>query len=270
MPVTREWANQKSFVRKVHNREVNEWFRDIGENELLDNSTPRKQAKKACLIQSKDSQNMTLIKMLTFRQLVQQTHLMTNCYGIPIDSYQESVKFRPQVHLFFRQDTAAVSGNRRPVEGQIGFRLINETPASMTETKARVLATKIKNELAINNGYIWKKGKLKCIYKDLDNGLNLSILSRAEADGIEVINKVINVVGVNYNSDYLRISEPKRNSEPLPTTSRLVYGKLRPEPRWRPTANVRFRYAFLTVHGLHKRIILVDRSKTFLDALEWA
>ncbi len=270
MPVTREWANQKSFLRKVHNREVNEWFRDIGEHEFLDNSTPRKQAKKACLILPQDSKNTTLIKMLTFRQLVQQTHLMTNCYGIPYDSSQESVKFRPLVRLFFRQDTAEISGNRRPVEGQIGFRLINETPASMTETKAKLLATKIKNELAINNGFLWKKGKLKCLYKDLDNGLNLSILSRAEADGIEVIHKVIDVVGAHYNHDYLRISEPKRNSESNPTTSRLVYGKLRPEPRWRPTANVRFRYAFLTVHGLHKRIILVDRSKTFLDALEWA
>ena len=39
MPVSREWANQKSFLRKVHNREVNNWFRDIGEHELLDNST---------------------------------------------------------------------------------------------------------------------------------------------------------------------------------------------------------------------------------------
>ncbi len=270
MAVSREWANQKSFLRKVYNREVNEWFRDIAENELLDNSTARKQAKKACLIQSKDSQNMSLIKMLSFRHLVQQTHLITNCYGIPIDSYQETVKFRPQVHLFFRQDSSAVSGDRRPVEGQISFRLINETSATMSETKARLLATKIKNEFALNNGYMWKKGKLKCVYKDFDNGLDLSILSLSEAEGKEVINKVIDVVGVTYNENYLRISEPKRNSETNPTTSSLVYGKQRKNRRWRPIANVRFRYAVLTIHGMQHRIILVDRSKTFLDALEWA
>ena len=268
--VSREWANQKSFLRKVYNREVNEWFRDIAENELLDNSTARKQAKKACLIQSKDSQNMSLIKMLSFRHLVQQTHLMTNCYGIPIDSYQETVKFRPQVHLFFRQDSSAVSGDRRPVEGQISFRLINETSATMSETKARLLATKIKNEFALNNGYIWKKGKLKCVYQDFTNGLDLRVLSLSETEGIEVINKIIDVVGANYNNDYLRVSEPKRSSETNPTTSSLVYGKQRKDKRWRPTANVRFRYAVLTVHGMQHRIILVDRSKTFLDALEWA
>ncbi len=268
--VSREWANQKSFLRKVYNREVNEWFRDIAENELLDNSTARKQAKKACLIQSKDSQNMSLIKMLSFRHLVQQTHLMTNCYGIPIDSLQEKVAFRPQVHLFFRQDSSAVAGDRRPVEGEISFRLINETSSTMTEAKARLLATKIKNEFAINNGYIWKKGKISCIYQDQEYGLKLKILSISETEGRELINKVLDVVGANYNNDYLRVSEPKRSSETNPTTSSLVYGKQRKDKRWRPTANVRFRYAVLTVHGMQHRIILVDRSKTFLDALEWA
>ena len=270
MVVTRERANQKSFLRKVHNREVNQWFRDIGENEILDNSTARKQAKKACLIQSKDDKNLSLIKMLTFRQLVQQTHLMTNCYGIPIDYHQESVTFRPHVHLFFRQDSSAVSGDRRAVEGQISFRLMNETSSTMTEAKAKVLATKIKNEFALNNGYIWKKGKIKCFYRDEENNLKFNVLSLSEADGREIISKVVDVIGVPYNNDYLRVSEPKRNSQTNPTTSSLVYGKLRKDKRWRPTANVRFRYAVLTVNGMQNRIILVDRSKTFLDALEWA
>ncbi len=40
------------------------------------------------------------------------------------------------------------------------------------------------------------------------NGLVLSILSLSEAKEKEVINKVIDVIGVNYNNDYLRISEP--------------------------------------------------------------
>ena len=270
MVVTREWANQKSFLRKVHNREVNEWFRDIGENEILDNSTARKQAKKACLIQSKDSLNMTLIKMLTFRQLVEQSHLISNCYGIPIDSHQETFRFRPQVHLFFRQDNSAVGGGREPIKGQISFRLINETSSTMTEAKAKLLATKIKNEFAINNGYIWKKGKITCIYQDQEYGLKLKIYSLSEAEGKELINKVVDVIGAHYNNDYLRVSEPKRNSENNPTTSSLIYGKLRKDVRWRPTANVRFRYASLNVHGMKHRIILVDRTNRYLDALEWA
>lgn len=266
--VSREWSNQKSFLRQVYNREVNEWFRDI-DDPLPDNSTPRKQAKKACLIQSKDSQNLSLIKMLTFRHLVQQAHLRTETYGIPVDTYQETVTFRPQVHLFFRQDSNAVVGDKRPVEGEISFRLITETSATMTETKARLLASKIKNEFAINNGYIWKKGKIKCVYQDFDNGLDLRLLCLNETEGIEVINKVCDVVQSPYNSNYLKIQEPKRNSVTNPTSSQLVYGKQRRKQRWRPTANVRFRYAVLSVHGMQNRIILVDRTKRFIDAYEW-
>ena len=270
MAVSREWANLKSFLRKVHNREVIEWFRDVEENELLDNSTARKQAKKACLIQSQDDKNMTIIKMLIFRQLVQQTHLLTNCYGIPIDFHQETVTFRPQVSLFFSQDSSAVATGRKPVKGQISFRLINETSTTMTEAKAKVLATKIKNEFAINNGYIWKKGKISCLYKDKEHGLKLNIFAISETSGKEVINKVVDVVGASYNNDYLKVTEPKRNSENNPTTSKLIYGKLRKDPRWRPTANVRFRYAVLSVHGMQNRIVLVDRTRNYLDALEWA
>ncbi len=80
----------------------------------------------------------------------------------------------------------------------------------------------------------------------------------------------MDVIGATYNNEYLRVSEPKRNSETNPTTSKLIYGKLRQDTRWRPTANVRFRYAVLNVHGMQNRIILVDRTNNYLDALEWA
>ncbi len=191
-----------------------------------------------------------------------QVHLIQNNCDYPA--------FRPQVHLFFKQDSSAVSGGKRAVKGQISFRLMNETSATMTEAKAKVLATKIKNEFALNNGYIWKKGKIKCTYKDWELGLHLNILSLSETEGREVINKILDVLEAHYNNDYLRVSEPKRNSENNPTATSLVYGKLRKDTRWRPTANVRFRYAVLTIHGMQNRIILVDSSNTFLDALEWA
>ncbi len=268
MAVSRNWANQKSFLRKTYNREVNDWFRDV-DDPVPDNSTSRKQAKKACLIQSRDSQNMALIKMLTFRQVVQQTHLKPDVYGIPIEPYQEQVTFRPQVHLFFKQDSSAVASGKRPVEGEISFRLANETSETFTETKARSLALKIKNEFALANGYIWKKGKLKCIYKDVSHGLDLRLLSISKSEGIEVIRKMCDVVDATYDSDLLKVSEPERNSLTNPTRSNLVYGKQRREQRWRPTANVRFQYAILGIHGMQNRIVLVDRTNRYLDAYQW-
>lgn len=269
MAVSRNWANLRSFLRKTHNREVNEWFRDV-DDPTPDNSTSRKQAKRACLVLPGESQNMALIKTLTFRYIVQQVHLKPDVYGIMAEPYQEQVVFRPQIHLFFKQDSQAVVSGRRAMEGQISFRLVNETSSTITETKARQWALKIKNEFALNNGYVWKKGKIKLVCKDAENGLNLGILALNELEGIELIKKVYDLIGGTYNEDLVREVTPKRDSETNPTGTELVFGKQRKKQRWRPVGNIRFQYALLTVRGMQHRIALVDRTRRFLDAYEWA
>lgn len=269
MAVSKNWSNLRSFLRKTYNREVNEWFRDVPDD-VPDNASSRKQAKRACLILPKETQNMALMKMMVFRYECQRTHLRPDIVGVPYEPYQETVKFKPQIHLFFLQDAEATPLDKRPVEGQIAIRLVDESSATMTEAKAKALALKIKSEFASGNGYIWKKGKIKCVCKDPQNGLDLAILSISEAEGIEVIKKVYDLIDKTYDESLVRIIDPKRNSVTNPTTSSLVYGKQRKDRRWRPVANVRFQYATLTVHGMQYRIVLVDRTRRFLDAIEWA
>ena len=269
MAVSRNWQNLKSFLRKAYNREVNEWFRDVPDD-VPDNSVPRKQAKRACLILPKESQNMALIKQLTFRYVVQQTHLRPDVFGFDMNYVNESFTFKPQVKMFFRQDADAIPSGKRAVEGEIGFRIVDETSTTMTELKAKTLATKIKNEFAVGNGYIWKKGKHKVTYKDPEVGVDLRILALNETEGIEVVKKVLDVVDGIYDEDKLISIDPKKDSITNPTTTELVYGKQQKKQRWRPIANVRFQYAVLTVHKLQYRVVLVDRSKTYLNALEWA
>ena len=267
MSISRNWKNLKSFLRKSYNKEVNEWFRDV-EASIPDNSSPRRQAKRACLILPKDSQNIAMMKMHVFRFNVQRVHTWSTSYGMPIEGYQEKVTFRPQVHLFFRQDISATPSGRRAVEGQISFRLMNETSATMTETKARILATRIKNEFALSNGYVWKKGNKKYTYLDKDDGVDLRILSISQTEAVELIKKILDVLQYVYDENNLQEIEPKRNSENNPQGTNFVYGKQRKKARWRPTANIRFRYASLTVHGMQNRIVLVDRTFTFFSALE--
>ena len=268
MAVSNNWRNLRSFLRTVYNRRVNEWFRDV-DDPLPDNSTARRQAKRACLILPNESQNMANIKMRVFYTIVQQVHLQQNYYGSPIEEVQERSTFRPQVHLFFRQDPSGVPSGRRAVEGQVSFRLINETSATMTEVRARQLAVRIRNEFALNGGFIWRKGNNKYTYNDLENRLDLRILSTSETEGRRVIDKVLDVLQLTYNNDFLQEIAPKRNSETSPVGTNLVFGRQRRRQRWRPTANVRFRYATLTVHGLQNRIVLVDRTKTYIRAYEF-
>ena len=269
MGVSQNWKNLRSFLQRTHNRRVNEWFRDV-DDPVPDNSSSRRQAKRACLILPNESQNMALLKRNIFLYEVMQIHLQQNHYGIPIDTVQESKTFRPQVHLFFRQDASATANGRRAIEGQVSFRLINETSESLTEAKARTLAVKIKNEFTRNNGLIWKKGSKKYTYKDDAKGVDLRILAISETEGEKVIRAVLDVLDVTFDNDHFQEITPKRTSENNPAGTNLVYGKRRKKQRWRPTANVRFRYAALTVHGMQNRIVLVDRTNTFYNALEWA
>ena len=212
MAVSNNWKNLRSFLRKTYNREVNEWFRDVPNN-VPDNSTARRQAKRASLILPNDSQNIALIKSLSFRYNVQRIQTWSTSYGMPIDEYQQKVTFRPIVHLFFRQDLGAVPDGRRPIRGQVAFRLINETSATMTENKARSLAVRIRSEFANNDGYVWKKGKNKYTYKHLDEGANFSVLSISETEGKEVIQKVLDVMGLTYIEDFFQEILPKKDGK---------------------------------------------------------
>lgn len=268
MAVSREWYNLKSFLRKTYNREVNEWFADVPDD-VPENITPRKQAKRACIVRPSESQNMALIKMLNFRYQIQQVHLRPDVFGIDMDSYNRNFSYRPQVKLFFKQDAAAVPAGRRAVEGELSFRLPNQTSETITKLDAKNLALAIKREFATGNGYVWKKGKYKITYKDPEHGLNNRILALSEAEGIEVARKMCDVVDAVYDEARCSVIEPQRDAETNPTGTERVYGQQQKKQRWRPVANCRFQYAVLTIHKLQYRIILVDRSKTYLNALEF-
>lgn len=269
MAVSKNWHNLRSFLRKTYNKEVNEWFSDVPDD-VPDNATSRKQAKRACIVRPNESQNMAMLKTLTFRYIVQQVHLRPDVFGIDMDSYNESFSYRPQVKLYFQQDSAAVPDGRRAVEGELTFRLPNETSATLTKTNAVTLAKKIKQEFATGNGYVWKKGKYKLVYKDPELGIDSRILAISEAEGIEVIKKLLNVTGGVYDADKCNVVEPKRDSKTNPVGTEIVFGKPQRKRRWRPIANCRFQYAVLTVHKLQYRVVLCDRTKRYFNALEWA
>ena len=77
MGVSQNWKNLRSFLQRTHNRRVNEWFRDV-DDPVPDNSSSRRQAKRACLILPNESQNMALLKRNIFLYEVMQIHLQQN------------------------------------------------------------------------------------------------------------------------------------------------------------------------------------------------
>lgn len=94
----------------------------------------------------------------------------------------------------------------------------------------------------------------------------MKLLAYSEAEGKEVIQKVLSLNEHTLDNDYLSVSETKRNLTATPGLQ-LVYGKQRRKPRDRPIAYVRFRAALMNLHGLPEPVVLCDRTGFYKRAL---
>lgn len=266
MPISAEWQFLKSFLRKTYNREVNEYFRDIDPSQVPENVNGRQSAKRSCLIMPADSQNLALMKQINFYFNFHKAHLKPEIYGVPVDSYQEEVSFRPIIQLFFRQDDEAVPDGYQPLRAQIGFRLMNETSQTISKAKLTAIANKIRTEFATGSGFIWSKGKIKRVCKDSENGLNLTILCINETAGTAIIRKIYDILDKPYDEDKCTTVTPERNSINVPGNQTILNTTVK-KKRWRPTGNVRFTHAVAIIHGISKSVVLVDRTGRYLDVL---
>lgn len=268
MAISRSWQNLKDFLRKTYNREVNEWFRDEPDP-LPDNSTSRKQAKRACLITSKDSQNMTLLKTLTFRYVVQRVHLVPDVYGTPIGNFDPVRKYKPQVFFEFLEDELDIEGGYSRVAGRFSYRLMDESSETISRTELTAIANRIKTEFGAGNGYIWRKGKDLASYIHKNRGYNFQLLVRSKTDAKAIITKVLSTNNEVPNWKYLSYKEADNPSETYPTVpvTKTILNKTYREPRIRPIADVRFQYAYCTIWGKSKPVILFDRSLRYLNAI---
>lgn len=268
MAVSRNWINLRSFLRKSYNREVNEWFADI-DNDSPGNSTSRQQAKRACLILPNESQNMANIKMQIFRYVVQRTHQQPIILGTPVGRFDAARKYRPQILFYFQQDLEESDLDKSPLNGEISYRLMDETSESITMTRLNSIANRVKSEFGGTNEFIWKKGKHMASYTDKDKGYQLQLLVRNKTDAKEIITKVLRTNTDTPDWRKLRFQEADNPNEAFPNTaSNLnILNELIKEPVKRPICNVRFQYAYCKIWGKQEPVILHDRSFRHFDAL---
>jgi len=253
----------QSACRLVVNRLVREDFSDLDDDGSQPNiTTARGSLKQACLHEDSDSLLMTVGKLLMY-YIVHggAKRLHPAMYAIPTVDFQEDVSFRPWVHFYFSQDGHAVPDGFTPIQSELGFRLISETSATMTEAKAITLAREIKRVFAPSGqGYVWSKGKVKVTYLDKERGYDFRINALNKLEGETLIKKFLDVKNHPFVDDYLIEHDPNRNSLNNPVQTRTVYGKQKKVKRWRPTGNVRFRYAALFIDGLSEPVMLVDTT----------
>jgi hypothetical protein len=263
------WEHFQDVVRKVHNKIVREEFSDAGEDDGI--ATPRASLRQACLIDDNDTADMVIARLLFYYfDLRKARDLQAPIYGVPDTSDRVIVSQRPRVILFFQEDFQDVEFGYRPITGEIGVRLVDETPQSMSEAKLNSLANRIKSEFATGAGYVWRKGKELYAYTDKAKGYHFKILSRTESEAKELIGKMLDINTDSPNWEYLKVSGAVNPSEAYPTNpgNHSILGKSRRKKRIRPIADVRFQYATLNLQGIMNPIPLVDRSGIFRNAIE--
>lgn len=253
----KHWALQRKLLMNTKigfNAEVYRHFKDILDDDTTTTAT-RKTLRDSILINSKDSRTTAMFKIQYFREQVQQVHLKPTIIGQPKTTFDESVTYKCQVQLNFIQSPQAAPKGYKPIDAQISFRL-DETHLTITETKYKALANKIRQEFAPSTIYHFDKGKHICYYRDAERGYDLRVRAASETVGKQVIQKVLDLQNHSFEAKYFNISSPERNSDNNPG-NQTILGDSTKKPRWRPGGTVYFAYADLLVHGLDEPITLV-------------
>jgi hypothetical protein len=254
------------IVRREHNRQVKEWFANTPDNDV---STPESRLKRACIIKDDDPLLVALQRQWLFSITIGKSRsLQTPVYGIPVTAFAIQRQHKPQVCLYFQQNSLQVSKGDNPVTGEISYRLMNESTDSMTQSKLEVIANKIKNVFGrTTTPYVWKKGRTMCTYTSWEEGLSLKILADGEQEGERVVKDVLRVHGGTFDSTKLNVNRNKDplNKYPQNRKTKNILGKAVKLPINRPVADVRFRYATLALHGLARPVHLFDLTLTLTN-----
>lgn len=260
-------ANDFYLIRQLlqkpfsYNADVKAYF---GLNAETDSQGDRKTSARAaimqsCLIDTSDTINIVLLKLMFFFFVVQNRFgdndsifARYQIYGIPYMEYQETYrKFQPQVLLYFEQEKKYMRAiDKYPLAGRISFRLMNSKYLTLSQSELTELALNIKQAFPLN--YQWEKGKIMYSYTDWEKGYQLQLLCNSETAARELIGKVLNIQSdtpdwKNFNT--IRNDTPSIKYPDITTYTNTPIGKKTNHPK-RREGKVSFRYAILNIHGI--------------------
>lgn len=199
--------------------------------------------------------------------------------GGSLDGSQEMDTFylrrrgKPQIKLFFLEDSEDVDPDYPPVYGRVSFRLMGEDDTSLSWSELKQYATKIK-QLFVDSevgGFTWKRGKESVTYTDPENGYHLWVLCRNKAEGKKLVQALLAVQNLSLDATKLKhsVTEDEAGAYPIVPPQLTVLGKPQRQQRRRPIADVRFKWAKIFLQHWPKPITLVSNGEIAnLDAPE--
>ena len=257
--------------KKVWNKLIREYFRDVPTDEAsLDLTTPRQALLKACLHKEDDALTLTIGRTLLF---LHGTTWLRNQYpvvaGTLLDEIDGGVAYRPRVTLYFVEDADDVEAGYAPVEMECSFRLPNETSTTVSKAELTTLANKIKTKFGAGSGYVFRKGRKMINYRDRSKGYDFRLRARELTDAKELIRDILSLNGDTLDDTLLKYSQTDNEADAYPYNPgfQTILGKRKSKPRRRPITNVRFRYAYCTVAGIGRPVYLYSKYSYIPDVL---
>ncbi|MEH1779841.1 MAG: hypothetical protein V7L26_12135 [Nostoc sp.] len=251
----------KQVYYPQHNAAVALFFNDLGSDWKPNIATARSSLRVACTITPDDNELLIAMRHRLFWDLLGYGKSDLFLYQGSIDAITQPVTGHPKVVLKFTQGKATVPIGGVAADMECSFRLVNYTQATYTPALATTLANEIKSLFFVSNaGYVFTKGKNIYNYLDVANGYRLLIRGNDQASATTLIEMLLQLTSTTFDENKLSVSNPMKSNVVETPQQHLVYGQEKNLPNFRPTVNVRFRYAYVRIPGYTKNIILYDAT----------
>lgn len=262
------WEHLQQTYMLEYNKRVDKFFSDVSGNGDL--SGPRPSLKLACRLKDDDNiATWNLRTSLFFDVIGYSRKNLAIFYGSVFDT-NIPVTGHPQLFLYFSQDSQAVPVNGKRVEHEKTCRLTRyaskagQSLPAITRTNLLDIANEIKSQfMSAGKGIVYTSGKTSVSYSDPSNGFPRGNywLVNSKTQGIELYEKLCNVIDAPFNINKIRSVTPEKDStSQVVNTTDTVLGKQYKQSAYRPVANLRFRYAYVSFGGSVPPIFLIDTT----------
>ncbi|QHG15812.1 hypothetical protein [Nostoc sp. ATCC 53789] len=260
---------QKIYIPQ-HNAIVNRYFSDLGDDWKPNIASARSALRVACTMVDNDNQlMMSLRHHLLFDLLGYSKKNLAIFYGSSLDTALP-VSGHPQLFLYFSQDSQAVPVNGKRLDHEKSCRLTRyaskagQALPAITKANLIEIAREIKTQFVEGKkGLVYTSGKISVSYTDPPNGFPRGgrWLVNSKSEAISLYQKLCNIVDRPFDLNKINVITPEKDSSTQASTqTETILGKQYKEPAYRPVANLRFRYAYVSFGGSASPIFLIDTT----------
>lgn len=168
----------------------------------------------------------------------------------------------PKIKLYFFEDILDVEPGYRALKSELKITIMKpewKNISNISKNDIEQLAKAVKN---IFYGFVIKKGKLSCSYKNLEQGYHNWTYVRTRAEGTRVMTALVNILGHTLDRKFLKFTETDDEVGAYPTIPGeiIAFGEKIKISRQRPIAEAKFTHATIYLPGLSEPLGLVDSA----------